>query len=407
MAFSILYVTREDHPSFRVDLAVLFGRALPRLGITSTLVAQRNGNPESPWPGGQAVTVPASKGLFSRHVGGLLHGVRSVAKLAKDHDAVQVRNKIVTGLVALVLARRACRPFFYWMTFPFPQDDLLRARIQGLTLGPLRLALTFVRGHATRWLLERLLLPHCDHVFVQSERMKQDLMAVGLSAEKMTPVPMGVDMDAMDALQPAPQALPFEPQARVLVYLGACDRSRGIEFLLDVLERVRAQQPQAVLLVVGDAAEAADHEHLQTLIRSRSLEEAVHVTGWLPREQALGLARASEVGVCALPADFIFDSMSPTKAVELMALGLPVVVTEHPDQGTLVRAGGGGFCTDYDPRAFAQAVLSLLDDPDMARAMGEQGREYAREHRSYSHLAEALAAQYGKLASEYARGQES
>lgn len=402
---NLLYVTRDEHPSFRADIADLFGNYLPRLGVFSTLVARQSGDAgDVPWAGGNVVTAPPPRGLFSRHVGGLLHDLRAVSSLAGQHDAVQVRNKILTGLAALVLARHAGRPFFYWMSFPFPEDDLLRVRIQGLAMGPLRLTLTFVRGHITRWVQERLLLPRCDHVFVQSERMRQDLMAAGLPEASMTPVPMCVDVEVLDTVQPDHQALPFASGARVLVYLGACDQSRNIEFLLDSLELVRMEEPLAVLLLVGDAVEATDRERLQTLILARNLGDAVQLTGWLPRSRALALAGAAEVGVCALPDNSVFNSMSPTKAVELMALGLPIVVTEHPDQGALVRAGRCGFCTAYDTGEFAQAVLSLLRDTDAARDMGQNGREHVRANRSYAYMAEFLAARYEALMAKHAAG---
>jgi hypothetical protein len=53
----LLYLTAEQWPTFRPDVVVLFGKYLPRHGITCDLATERNiaaeDNPELPWGGGK------------------------------------------------------------------------------------------------------------------------------------------------------------------------------------------------------------------------------------------------------------------------------------------------------------------------------------------------------------------
>ncbi len=80
--------------------------------------------------------------------------------------------------------------------------------------------------------------------------------------------------------------------------------------------------------------------------------------------------------------------------LEAMALGKPVVATDIGGNRELVIPGENGFLVPPgEPVALAQAVLSLLDDPERARQMGEKGR--ARVLSQFNQ--ERMVADYQKL----------
>ncbi len=78
---------------------------------------------------------------------------------------------------------------------------------------------------------------------------------------------------------------------------------------------------------------------------------------------------------------------SPTKLVEYMAMGKAVVANTHPDQKLLIDESGCGYCVPWDEDAFADAVVKLMRAPELAQGMGERGRRYVIEHRSYGVIA--------------------
>jgi glycosyltransferase involved in cell wall biosynthesis len=80
-----------------------------------------------------------------------------------------------------------------------------------------------------------------------------------------------------------------------------------------------------------------------------------------------------------------------------MALGLPVIVNDNPDQAQVIRESGAGLCVSLEPGAFAGALLELLGDPARRREMGEKGRRYVVKVRGYDKLAETVAATYKRL----------
>ena len=84
---------------------------------------------------------------------------------------------------------------------------------------------------------------------------------------------------------------------------------------------------------------------------------------------------------------------SPTKAIEYLACGLPVVCNDQPDQAWVVRASGGGLIAPLDGEGFARAIEALLDDPAGARERGEAGRRWVRAYRGYRALGTRVAGQ--------------
>jgi glycosyltransferase involved in cell wall biosynthesis len=65
---------------------------------------------------------------------------------------------------------------------------------------------------------------------------------------------------------------------------------------------------------------------------------------------------------------------------EAWSQAVPVVVADIPVLSELVAASGGGVVAAPDSQSFAEAVGSLLDDLERARALGDAGRDYWRQH---------------------------
>ena len=94
----------------------------------------------------------------------------------------------------------------------------------------------------------------------------------------------------------------------------------------------------------------------------------------------------------------MLNPASPTKLVEYMALGKAVVANTHPEQRLLIEQSGCGYCVPWEESAFAEAILTLLAQPELARAMGERGRRYALEHRAYGRIADVVERELLRIA---------
>lgn len=403
---SIAYIVRDPLPPARADLLTLFGEEMPRHGVNSEIVGQAGGDSvaAAPWPAGGMHIVGSLRSRFAAILSPLwdLRGLLLAWRRARP-DCIQVRDKIASGLLGRLVAALLGLPFVYWMSFPIVEGFEVRRDQIGRKGGWRRAPAWFahaVRARASRFVLYRLVLPGACHVFVQSEAMAAWLAGQGVDPARMTAVPMGVDAALFDRATVAPSADPRLDGRRVLIYLGRIALARRSDFLLDVVAQLQRAVPEILLVIAGDAASRDETAWMRAEIARRGLGGHVLLTGWLPQRVALAYAVRAEVGLSPIPRGSLFDVSSPTKLVEYLALGIPSVANDIPDQRLVIDQSGAGLCVPMEAAAFAQAVRRLLDDPALCTALSRRGPAYVRRHRTYAILGRIVAETYTKILPE-------
>lgn len=389
----LLYLIAEDWPTHRADLVALFGKYLPRHGLTSDIVCGAEGTAVPPWPGGKALCWPLHGGMARRRLGTFLHACRTLWRHARSehYDAIQVRDMPVVAFVGWCLSRWRGLPFFYWMSYPIPDGQVATALERRLSSGLMKFLYPLVVGLVGRAMLYRWVLRRADHVFVQSDRMKQDLVARGVSPSRMTPVPMGVDLEVMQPQHIKPMDDARLLGRRVLVYLGTLDRTRRPEVMLDMLSVLMPRFPDVMLVLAGDDPDPVHLASLKQHAQSLGVENHVIWTGWLPMTDAWRWVKAAEVALSPFPRGYLLDSASPTKVPEYMVLGIPVLCNDNPDQAGLVAKLGGGLMKHYSAEEFADGVSELLAGRDTGHSLT---KPRISAERSYDVIAAHVAATY-------------
>ena len=396
---SIAFVIRDPLPPIRADVLTLFGAEMPRYGIGTDLVGQ-SGTHEMPagWGGGGMHPVGSLRSKFASVLSpfwdalGLFRAWRRAPL-----DCIQVRDKIASGLVGRCAAALLGLPFVYWMSFPIVEGfearrDELARKGRGL-----KWFAHAVRARLSRLVIYRMVLPGARHIFVQSDAMAGWLAAQGFARERMSAVPMGVDASLFDRATVAPAQDPRLDGRRVIVYLGRIAQSRKSDFLLDVAEALRSVMPDILLVIAGDAPSSDEMAWMRAQIAARGLGQHVLLTGWLPQRAALGYAVRAEVGLSPIPRGTLFDVSSPTKLVEYLALGIPSVANDIPDQQLVIAQSRAGLSAPMEVAPFSAAILELLGNPALTAEFAERGPAYVRTHRTYDILAKNVAETYSRI----------
>ena len=120
--------------------------------------------------------------------------------------------------------------------------------------------------------------------------------------------------------------------------------------------------------------------------------------GVLDRRAVVSLLCEAQVGLAILLPMKNFDDSIPTKLLEYLAAGVPVVASDIASWRALTE---GFDCVNFvdplDDQAVAAAVNGLLDDPERARAMGRAGRELVLQRFAWEREFEALLGLYASL----------
>jgi glycosyltransferase involved in cell wall biosynthesis len=317
---------------------------------------------------------------------GLCHDLRWLRRARKSqYDLILVSDKYLLACIASVVARIRGQRFLFWLTFPFHTKHINAGR-ERLAREPV---IAVIRGHISSFALRRWIIPLSDHLFVQSARMADDFRALGASAARLTPIVTGIDLAGVS---PAARRTTRESSRPItVVYLGTLVRERRLEILVDMLAELRRRGVHAKLLLVGDGAAPEDRLSIQRRAAELGLADQVVITGFLPRQSALELARTADIGVSPFHPSPILDVASPTKLLEYLALGLPVVANSHPDQTTVLRESRAGVVVPWGARHFARAVhwLTRRGDAELA-VMALRGQAWVEENRSYARIADTF-----------------
>jgi glycosyltransferase involved in cell wall biosynthesis len=311
--------------------------------------------------------------------------------LLKRHrySLVQIKDKYFGALLAILAAKLHGVPVFYWLAYPHGEASLYAA-----DKGVARYGVLYrLRGIVQRWLLYRIIMPSCTHVFVQSEQMRRDIEIEGIPFDAMTAVPSSVNLRDLDRL-PGDDASAAEPGTPTIVYLGTLIRERQLDFLVRAHALVVAAIPDAQLKFVGSGFMPDDEQLIRSAAERLGIGANVVITGWLPMADAWRHVRRATLCVSPYLPVPILRSTSPTKLIEYMALGKPVVANDHPEQADVLTASGAGIVCGWSEDEFAAAIVELIKDPARRKEMGAAGRRYVAEHRTHWAMVELVAGRY-------------
>jgi glycosyltransferase involved in cell wall biosynthesis len=133
-------------------------------------------------------------------------------------------------------------------------------------------------------------------------------------------------------------------------------------------------------------------------LRDRGIAHRFHVTGLIPHDHIAQEIRKAKLGLIPLPNFPKFQSNIPQKLFEFMALGMPVVLSDLPPSRPFV---GDGVCATMVPpdnyAAYANAIITLLDDANLRQKMGAEGRRRVQEGYNWEHESQKLIALYREI----------
>lgn len=174
-------------------------------------------------------------------------------------------------------------------------------------------------------------------------------------------------------------------------YVGGLSIVRGIQELVSSLTLVTRP---IRLKIAGNFFDVQLQERLQ----KNDGWAAVDHLGWVDRAGIRQILSGAVAGIVTLhPVPNYLQSL-PVKMFEYMAAGIPVIASDFPLWREIVDTYRCGLLVDpHDPGAIARAIDALVEDPELARTMGENGHRAAEERYNWSREEEKLLRLYETL----------
>lgn len=180
------------------------------------------------------------------------------------------------------------------------------------------------------------------------------------------------------------------PDVPLVSLIGRFQHIKGQHIFLAMAQRILAQRPDVHFALAGDNVfnvakdEKYKQQIIQTVENDPKLRERVHFLGFWPDSREV--LAASDVIACTSYSEslgmVVIEAMSMGRAVVSTSAGGPSETVIDGETGLLVEPG--------DPVAFAEATLTLLNDPDLHAKIGAQARAHVIEHLSVCAYADQM-----------------
>lgn len=179
----------------------------------------------------------------------------------------------------------------------------------------------------------------------------------------------------------------------IILYLGRLNFKKGLDILSSAFAKVARRRDDAHLVLSGPDNEGYGEKVRNWLHREGVFDRATF-TGMLTGEDKLSILQDADV--FALPS---YSENFGISVVEAMACGVPVVISDKVNIWREVVAGGAGRVVPCNADRFAEIILDLLDNPEMAKQMGRKGKALVKERFQWSDVALALEDTYRSIIS--------
>jgi glycosyltransferase involved in cell wall biosynthesis len=214
-----------------------------------------------------------------------------------------------------------------------------------------------------------------------------ELVRMGADLRRLSVVPCGVDLAAF---RPGARRSP----TRRVVSVGRLVPRKGYDLVIEAVARL----PTVELVIAGggpanDTETDTERTRLLAVAEQLGVGDRVRLVGQVARADMPALLRSADVVVCA-PWYEPFGIVP----LEAMACGVPVVATSVGGfLDTVVDRVTGILVPPKDSAALAAALAQLMDDPPLARRLGEAGRRRAEQRYSWDTVAADTARVYRQV----------
>jgi glycosyltransferase involved in cell wall biosynthesis len=211
-------------------------------------------------------------------------------------------------------------------------------------------------------------------------------------------VPNGLDTDRFSSL-PAPgtmrQRLNIPDTANILLFMGRLHVKKRPDIAVEVLAAAQALLGETHLILAGP-----DEMDLMPKLQAQAINlgcaSRVHFTGLLQGDEIL--AALADADLFLMPSEPESENFGMS-AIEGMAAGLPVLLSEGVPIAVWAESAGAGRTVPCTAEAFSRISCELLSQPGRLKEMGQRGQALVRDRFDSGKVARQMLEQYQAILS--------
>ncbi|MBT1064832.1 glycosyltransferase, exosortase A system-associated [Bowmanella sp. Y26] len=303
-------------------------------------------------------------------------------------DILHAHSSALNGVAAIRVGKRLGIPVVYEIR-AFWED----AAVDNGTCKEWGLRYRITRAMET-WVLKR-----AQHVTCICEGLRQDILARGIAADKVTVIPNAVNLEEfslIDSRDPHLEAQWHLQGKQVVGFIGSFYALEGLDVLLQGFALALQQNPNLHCLIVGGGKEEA---RLKALTEQLQLADKVTFTGRVPHQDVDGYYSLIDLLLYPRKSKRITELVTPLKPLEAMAMGRDFAASDVGGHKELIEHGQTGLLFKADSaEAICETIINGLARSDVERQqMRQQALAYVQNERNWAKSVSHYPALYQAL----------
>ena len=238
--------------------------------------------------------------------------------------------------------------------------------------------------------IERSNLLHSKSLHFTAEQEKIEFNQLGLNIPNFI-LPHGVYVPTpiLDAKTQVRKILHIPDQRPIILFMSRIHPKKGLEYLISALGKLKESN---FALVIAGSGDPDYVNQIKDLLKTHDICDRTHMIGFVKSETKNLYLQGADI--------FALTSHSENfgiAAIEALAAGTPVLITDGVAIAPMVKEQAIGYVTKLDVEAIASIIQEFFDHPDIAKQKGDRATLYIAEHYSWAKITRRLMAVYENL----------
>ncbi|MBI5305988.1 glycosyltransferase [Candidatus Wolfebacteria bacterium] len=249
-------------------------------------------------------------------------------------------------------------------------------------------------------------LKNASALHFTAEKEKEEYLKSGLPLKKAIIIPNSFDTDDYEIRNEYEhtklrkdfrEKFMIETDKKIVLFLSRLNWKKGLDTLIPAFAEVIKKESRAVLVLAGPNENNYKKE-IENMLRNTKLYEntknnnKIIFTGMLLGDDKIAAYCESDV--------FVLPSYSENfgmAVIEAMAAEKPVVITKGVGISNEVEKAGAGIVVEKNVEQIAEAILKVLENPQLGKEMGQRGKKLIEKEFSSEKVAEKWIKEYNNL----------
>ena len=292
-------------------------------------------------------------------------------------DVIHAHTPYRVGIPSMNVAKKLEKKFVYEMRGMWEETAVANGRWR-------RNGLAYSRFRR----FENKVLKSADSIVAISNELKEDLIQRGISEDKITIVPNGIERGNSNIESSRYESIRNklnELDGKITVgYIGSLRELEGVDMTVDAVSELfkKGHDIKFFCLTGSNGQDQLRQRSKKLGLRERSL-----ITGPVPHSEVKQYYDLIDIFVVSRPDYPVTRTVTPLKPFEAMAQSLPVVVTNLPALTEIVENSVTGIVTENnDLHSLVTSIEKLIQDSELREKLGKQAKIWVEKERSWDNL---------------------